>query len=103
TTIRASITAYSTAVGPSSAFRKFTSFVVRVRMSGLPGFEIHVWSPRAPTVGWIRRGGSRRAGGLWVEAGGAGRWIVADAIPLAQPILPRGAVLPFSPTVSVLP
>src|SRR6185369_7341000 len=47
TTISASITAYSTAVGPSSAFTKFTSFLVRVRMSDLPGFEgVHVWSPR---------------------------------------------------------
>src|SRR5262245_39879981 len=34
TMIRASITAYSTAVGPSSAFRKFTTRFARLRMSG---------------------------------------------------------------------
>src|SRR5262245_251646 len=36
TIMRASITAYSTAVGPSSAFRKLTRFLVRLRMIRSP-------------------------------------------------------------------
>src|SRR5438309_460070 len=37
TMIRASITAYSTAVGPSSRLRKFTNFFARLRISLSPG------------------------------------------------------------------
>jgi hypothetical protein len=36
TTISASITAYSTAVGPSSRFRNDTRFLVKLRMFDLP-------------------------------------------------------------------
>ena len=36
TTMRANITAYSTAVGPSSAFRNDTSLLATIRMSVLP-------------------------------------------------------------------
>src|SRR4051812_5323420 len=44
TTISASITAYSTAVGPSSALTKFTSFLATFRMSILPGLGLCHWS-----------------------------------------------------------
>src|SRR5437868_3867924 len=52
TTIRASITAYSTAVGPSSAFRKATNpFVTRTSIASLRGIARAGWYPglgRAP-------------------------------------------------------
>jgi hypothetical protein len=47
TMIRASITAYSTAVGPSSAFKKFTKLLVRLRI-GLSGVGYRGSRGRAP-------------------------------------------------------
>src|SRR4051794_21221941 len=48
TTMRASITAYSTAVGPSSAFRNDTRFLVRPRIGNSTGEKVRAGggSPR---------------------------------------------------------
>src|SRR5213082_576194 len=73
TMIRASITAYSTAVGPSSFFRKLTSCLVRLRMFGsfvrvtnrVVGGSVRAPAARVPR---LARSGHSAAGG-----GGGGR------------------------------
>src|SRR6266540_3840490 len=50
TIMSASITAYSTAVGPSSAFRNDTSFLATFRMSVLPN-RVFMFGAAAPVVG----------------------------------------------------
>src|SRR5437763_11491686 len=76
TTISASMTAYSTAVGPSSAFRNDTRFFARKSMSVLPSSETACLEDAAPTVSV-----GNQAGGLPVRRwpGAIRGWPLLDA------------------------
>src|SRR4051812_46491552 len=84
TMIRASMTAYSTAVGPSSAFRNFTRAFVNLRISFVPLFEKRAWSVTGfrpglsvllsgPCLGWSRGLLSTAASRTGVAGGGVQR------------------------------